>query len=186
MIIEKKKLFVNIIYSISVVFYVVIGAGVLTIASYDFTEKTVLLSVLILLSSIPHILLYLINKNNSYLIIGLVGLAFSILFLTVRETDLFTADHICMIWGVIDICRGLTEIINVLPKVKKHKIELIEIGVSLGDIVIGTLLCIHLTHGTRLHLIYLAIAVFIIAAKTVFEYIFEKVRKKEDEGLDNN
>ena len=186
MTIDKKNLFVNIIYSFSVIFYVVIGIGVLTIASYDFSERTILLSVLILLSSIPHFLLFCINKNYSYLVIGLVGLAFSVLFLTVHETGLFTADHICMIWGVIDICRGITEIVNTLPKVKKHKIELIEIGVSLGDIVIGTLLVIHMSDGTKLHLIYLAIAFFIIAAKTVFEYLSEKGKRKENEGSNNN
>ena len=181
--IEKKNLFTNIVYSFSIIFYLVIGVGVLTISHFDFSERIPLLSALILLSSVPHILIYAANREKkSYLIIGLVGTAFGILFLS---TDLFDADEICMIWGVIDICRGLTEIINLAPTVRKHKIELIEIAISLGDIVVGILLCIHLTHGTKLHLIYLGIAFLITAVKNITEYVFIK-RKEKNESSDNN
>lgn len=183
MTLEKRDLLTNIVYTFSIIFYLVIGIGVLTISHFDYTERTVLLSTLIILSSVPHILIYIANRaKTSYLIIGLVGTAFGILFLC---TDLFDADEICMIWGVIDICRGLTEIVNIAPTVRKHKIELIEIAISLGDIIVGTLLCIHLTHGTKLHLIYLGIAFLITAVKNITEYIFIR-RKEKNESSDNN
>lgn len=180
---NKQKLIKNIIYSFSVIFYLVIGIGVLIISNYDFSDRIVLLSVLIILSSVPHLLIYFADREKkTYLIIGLVGIAFGILFLV---TDIFNADEICMIWGCIDICRGLTEIISVAPSLRKHKLEWIEIAVSLGDIVIGVLLCIHLSDGLQLHLTYLGVAFFILALKIMVEYVINKISKK-DEGSNNN
>ena len=181
---RTKGLLTNIVYSFSVIFYLVIGIGVFTISHYDFSDKTVLLSVLIMLSSVPHLLIFIANRQKkSYLIIGLVGIAFGILFMA---TDIFTADEICMIWGVIDICRGTTEIINVAPTVMKNKVEFVEIAISVGDIVIGVLLCIHMADGLQLHLIYLGIAFIITAIKTVAEFFAERYRDTHHEGIDNN
>ena len=181
---DKKTLFTNIVYSFSVVFYLVIGIGVFTISHFDFSDKTVLLGTLIILSSVPHILIYFANRTKkSYLVIGFVGVAFGILFLA---TDMFDADEICMIWGCIDICRGTTEIINVAPTVKNNKVELIEIAISVGDIVIGVLLCIHLSGGLQLHLIYLGVAFLITAVKSLSEYFTERIGRKKNEGIDNN
>lgn len=183
MSVDKKNLFSNIVYWFSAVFYLAMGVVAFTISHLDYTERIVLLSILILLSSVPHLLIYLANREKkSYLIIGLVGIAFGILFLS---TDLFDADEICMIWGCIDICRGLTEIINVAPSVRKHKIEWVEIVISLGDIVVGVLLCLHLSDGLRLHLIYLGIAFVISAIKLIFEYFVQRGHKI-DEGSNNN
>ena len=71
MSIEKKNLFTNIVYSFSIIFYLVIGVGVLTISHFDFSERTPLLSALIILSSVPHVLIYAANREKkSYLIIS--------------------------------------------------------------------------------------------------------------------
>jgi len=180
---SRRFTFADIVYSVLILFYIAIGAFVLAISGRDFSDKNILLGILIILSSVPHILIYIINKKKtSYLIIGLVGTAFGILFLATK--DLFIDDQICMVWGCIDICRGTTEIVNIAPTVKKHKSELVEILISLGDIVVGVLLCIHMLGGIKLHLIYLGIAFLITAAKNVTELIIE--RRKEREGSNNN
>jgi len=180
---SRRFTFADIVYSVLILFYIAIGAFVLAISGRDFSDKNILLGILIILSSVPHILIYIINKKKtSYLIIGLVGTAFGILFLATK--DLFIDDQICMVWGCIDICRGTTEIVNIAPTVKKHKSELVEIVISLGDIAVGVLLCIHMRGGIKLHLIYLGIAFLITAAKNVTELIIE--RRKEREGSNNN
>ena len=178
---NKKDLFSTIVYFFSIVFYVVIGVFAIIIAHQTIPDKTALLSTLIILSSIPHFLIFLTDRSRiSYLIIGFVGVAFGILFLT---TEIFSDDQICMIWGVIDICRGLTEIVSIAPHIKHNKIELIEIAISLGDIVIGVLLCIHMSEGLKLHLTYLGIAFLISAVKDAVQYI---VAKKNEKGSNNH
>ena len=166
------SLFRKITYSFSILFHIVIGVFAIIVANQNIPDKTVLLSVLIILGSVPHLLIYISDRLKlSYLIIGIVGIAFGVLFLT---TDIFTDDQICMVWGVIDICRGLTEIVNVVPHIKENKLTFVEIAVSVGDIVIGVLLCIHMLGGIKLHLIYLGIAFLITAAKDVADYIVGK------------
>ena len=175
---ERQKLvFGNIVHIFSIVFYIVIAVLAFIIAYKDINDGRIMLAVLILLSSVPHLLIYISDRRRlSYLIIGLVGLAFGILFLA---TPIFTADEICMVWGCIDICRGLTEIINVAPHVRKEKKELLEIAISLGDIVVGVLLIIHMSDGLVLHLTYLGIAFILSAIKNLLEFIFAQKLKHE-------
>ena len=178
---KKKIVFADIVYSFLILFYLAMGIFAFCICGHDFNDKSQVLAILIILSSVPHILIYIINRTKkSYLVIGLVGTAFGILFLT---SNFFSDDQICMVWGVLDICRGTVEIINVAPTVKEHKKELIEIGISLGDIVIGVLLCIHLVNGMQLHLIYLGLAFVLTAAKNIFELYWENYNAKR---VDNN
>ena len=184
MAIKKEKLLVNIVYSFAVIFYVAIGIFAIVISPQRFESQKFILALLILLSSVPHILIYIINRTKvSYLVIGLVGIAFGSFFLA---TDVFDANQICMIWGVIDICRGLTEIINVAPTIRKNKKEIIEIVISTGDIVVGVLLILHRADGLQLHLIYLGIAFLVTAAKLVTEYFVEVRRRRRAKRANNN
>lgn len=173
---EKKRFFTlkNVVYLFATVFYIAIAVWAFTISADDFSNKRMLLAFLIILSSVPHILIFVVNRKKiSYLVIGLVGTALGIVFLTTG--DLFSADQICMIWGCLDICRGTTEIINRVPEVKHYKGELFEIAISTGDIIIGVLLCIHMAHGLQLHLIYLGIAFVLSALKNINDLILERI-----------
>lgn len=176
-------LYRSIVYLFSIIYYLGIGIWVIVLAAIQATITIELLGTLIILSSVPHILIYMVNRTKkSYLVIGFVGIVFGILFLT---SQIFNIDQICMVWGCIDICRGVTEIINVAPTVKKNRAEFIEIAISIGDIVIGVLLCIHLSNGMTLHLSYLSAAFIITAAKSIAEYIIER-KRKHAKRIDNN
>ena len=179
---ETKKFKIErIIYIFSIVYYLAIGIFVFIIFNQNFAENVNFLGTLIILSSVPHLLIYFIDRRRlTYLIIGLVGLAFGILFIA---TEQFDPDQVCMVWGCIDICRGSTEIISIVPHLRKHKIEWIEIAISLGDIIIGTLLIIHMAGGIKLHLIYLAIEFVISGGKNIFEFVYERFHH---EGSNNN
>lgn len=172
---ENKRIrFADIAYIFSIVFYLVIGLWVIIIAHQNFSHNVDFLGILIILGSVPHILFYIINRTKiSYLILGLIGIAFGILFIT---TDIFEPDHVCMIWGCIDICRGVGEIINVAPNVKKQKEEWLEIAISVGDIVIGVLLCIHLAGGLPVHLIYFGVAFVVSGLKNSAELITKRIK----------
>ena len=177
-----SKRIAKIIYIFSIIFYLTIGIIAFVFAKPENGENVKFLGTLILLSSVPHLLIYIIDRNKqTYLIIGLVGVVFGV---TILATDVFSQDVVCMVWGAIDICRGTTEIISVVPNVRKNKLELIEILVSVGDIVIGILLCVHMSGGIVLHLIYLGIEFIISGAKNIVDYFVE--RKKHVKGTNNN
>lgn len=172
----------QIIYIFSIVFYLTIGTIAFIFAKPENGGNVNFLGTLILLSSVPHLLIYLIHRERqSYLIIGLVGIVFGTIILS---TNVFDPDIVCMVWGAIDICRGATEIITIAPHVKHNKFEFIEIAVSTGDIVIGILLCIHMSNGIVLHLIYLGIEFFISGTKNIADYFIGK--KRNVKRTDNN
>lgn len=170
---ETKSRFFKIVEYISIAFHIIAGVVVFIFALQEFEIKPIILELLILLGCAPHFLLFISNyRRPIYLIIGLVPFVISIVAMA---TNCFDVDQICVIWGAIDICRGITEIYDSAPKLRKNKMELIDIAVSLGDIVIGVLLCIHVSHGLKLHLIYFAIAFLIIAIKNIVElFIIDK------------
>ena len=177
-----SKRIAQIIYIFSIIFYLTIGIIAFVFAKPENGGNVKFLGTLILLSSVPHLLIYIIDRNKqTYLIIGLVGVVFGV---TILATDVFSPDVVCMVWGAIDICRGTTEIISVAPNVRKNKLELIEILVSIGDIVIGILLCVHMSGGIVLHLVYLGIEFVISGAKNIVDYFVE--RKKHVKGTNNN
>lgn len=179
---QITKRLTQIAYAFATVFYITIGIVAFIFAKPENGGNIDFLATLILLSSVPHLLIYVIDrKKQTYLIIGLVGIVFGVLFLA---TDVFDPDSICMVWGAIDICRGTTEIISVAPHVKKNKAELIEIAISLGDIAIGILLIIHMSNGIVLHLIYLGIEFLISGTKNIVDYFVEK--KRYAKRPDNN
>ena len=179
---KTSKTIAQLVYLFSIVFYITIGIIAFVFAKPENGENVKFLGTLILLSSVPHLLIYIIDrKKQTYLIIGLVGIVFGI---TILATDVFSPDVVCMVWGAIDICRGTTEIISVAPRVKQNKAELIEILVSIGDIVIGIVLCVHMSGGIVLHLVYLGIEFVISGAKNIVDYFVE--RKKHVKGTNNN
>lgn len=177
----------KIVYIFSIVFYLAVGLVVIgLLTGGEFKQPELILPILIILGSVPHILIFSADRKRvSYLVIGLVGLSFGILFLCTKDTELYNVDEVCMVWGVIDICRGTTEIVNIAPRLRHRKVgDFIEIGISTGDIVVGILLCIHLQGGLTLHLIYLATAFFITVVKNVAELFL--ARKRNVESSDNH
>ena len=159
----KSKEFTRVLTIISILFHLLVGIIVFIIAFQQFEVTPLILGLLIAVGSLPHIMLFARDvRKHSFLVIGLVALIFAIIAMA---SDLFSVNQVCVIWGAIDIARGVTEIIDSAPKIRKEKLELIEIAVSLGDIVIGILLCLHMEEGLQLHLIYFGIAFVIISIR---------------------
>lgn len=179
----KNKLFQNISKLIFILYYVAIGIVILAfLNNKEFLENNRYLGFLIMAGSIPHLLIYFVEgglfskTKTSILIIGIIGFALSFVFVF---SDTMTIEEICLYWGILDICRGAIEIGETLPHCKHDKLEYIEIAISIGDIVLGILLCIHLAHGLKLHLIYFAIAFFMYALKIVVAYLINYSNSKK-------
>ena len=128
-------------------------------------------AVLVIIGSIVHLLLYLINEGyrnkvfSCFLILAIIGIIIGILFFICN----FTFKTLCILWGVLDIIRGTCEIVFAAPKIKENKLQIIDIIASLIDIVLGILLCIHLNEGLHIHVIFFGVT-FILCS---FEYPLE-------------
>lgn len=180
----KKNLLTQITYSFLLVFYVVVGILTIVMSGEAYEKTPIFCGMLVLLSSIVHIVLYFLKdglKNSSksyFLVIGIVGLALGIIFMA---SDEVTIEQICFYWGILDIVRGALEIKGHLPEIKINKLVIVEILISLGDIILGILLCIHLKHGIELHLIYLGAAFIVSAINILAENLIHihKTRKNK-------
>ena len=134
------------------------------------------MGIAMLLSGVPHIFIYIIQQGyknffkSSFFEFGLVAMCFGIVFMTGQ----LTIELICIMWGAFDIIRGAFELKDIIPEVKKSKLEIIELFAVIGDIVLGILLCAHMVHGIPLHLIYMGLSYFLIAVKKVLEIVLEK------------
>lgn len=169
----------KILTLVLILFY--IGVGIYTIC-YAFMRGTNLdvsqyLGLLVILSSVVHILLYFIqegykNKDKMfYLILGLIGLSLGIVFLCNRTA---TIDEICFYWGILDIIRGSEELAHAIPDIKNNKLEIVEVVIALGDIVLGILLCVKGEAGITAHLVYLGVAFLLTAIKFVVDIIIDR------------
>lgn len=108
------------------------------------------------------------------LIIGLIGVALGIVFIVNKD---ITLENMCFYWGILDIVRGALEIAHIVPQVKNNKLYIVEIILSSGDIVLGILLCIHLSHGLQVYLTYLGIAFLVSAFNQIVNLIIRKKKR---------
>ena len=175
--IKSRKL--NILYLSLVVFYIAIGIFVLIFSNDYYEKNNLFLGILILLSSIPHLLIFVTQgglKNDRkypYLFFSLIGFAIGIVTICEESIPL---DKVCVMWGCFDICRSSFEIADVIPELKKHKwLELIELFISLGEIGIAVLLIIDEFEGIKLHLLYFGVVFVISGIKRILDNIIGNV-----------
>lgn len=169
---------------ILIVFYMIVGMVVFAFAFQDFEKEYahVLLGVATLVSGGAHALIYLLekgyqtHKKSTYLMLSLLAVCLGIIFIFTED---LTVGQICLIWGLFDIIRSSFELKEVIPEVKENKLQIIEVFISTGDIILGVLLCIHLEHGIQLHLFYFAAAYLLSAVNVLLKIIFEKIEDKE-------
>ena len=181
---KHDSLIAKIVRSIFAIYYLAIAITIFVLLNNkEFLENHVYLGLLVLGGSLPHLLIYFITggyKSTSktcLLVVGIIGFALGFVFV---YSETMTLEEICLYWGILDIVRGAIEIGDTIPHVAHNKLELLEIGISIGDIVLGILLCIHLHHGIKLHLIYFGIAFILYAVKMIIEYAIEKARAKNE------
>lgn len=125
-----------------------------------------LIGSLFLLASVFHALEFHkhFDKLPTRLIYGLLflaGIVFGILTLVLKKASL---DHVCLVFGIMDVSSGLLEIFAnsvILKKSVKSPINFTEYAISVADIIFGTLLIIEGDEGVLVHILYLSV-VFIV------------------------
>ncbi|MCQ2801213.1 MAG: hypothetical protein MJ222_00955 [Bacilli bacterium] len=179
----KKSKKLNILYLCLVLLYLAIGIFVLVFANESREKNNLILGALILLSSIPHLLIFVLQgglKNSRkylYLFFSLIGICIGLI--TIFKTSI-SLDKVCVMWGCFDICRSSFEIADTLPEIKNHKwLEFIELLISIGEIIIAILLIIDEFEGIRLHLIYFGVVFIISAVKRILDNVIGSLSYEE-------
>lgn len=184
----KKSKKLNILYLSLVLLYIAIGIFVLVFANEKREKNNVILGVLILLSSIPHLLIFVTQgglKNNRkypFLFFSLIGITIGLV--TIFRTSI-SLDKVCVMWGCFDICRSSFEIADIIPEIKEHKwLEFIELAMSVGEIAIAILLIVDEFEGIRLHLIYFGVVFLVSAGKRILDNVTDLL--DYGKSVDNN
>lgn len=175
----KKTNWELIFRIILIIFYFLVAAIVFSFAFQDFEKDNahVILGIATLLSGGAHALIYLqergfeTHKKSVYLMLSLLAACLGIIFIF---TESLAVPQICLIWGLFDIIRSSFELKEVIPEVKENKLQIIEVFISCGDIILGILLCIHLAHGIPLHLFYFSAAYLLSAVNIILKMIIKR------------
>ena len=181
-----KKVIKLIVENVLVAFYVAVGIFTITHAATQNEYAANILGIIVVLTSLVHVALYFLKagwKNPSkgfYLVIGIVGVGLGFVFMFSEHIDII---NICIFWGILDMIRAALEIKDVIPELKEEKLEIIPLLVSIGDFILGILLCIHGEEGIAVHLIYLGSAFILTAVKFVVEMIIEGKEEKKEKQI---
>lgn len=121
---------------------------------------------------------YKLYRKTPYLVFAAISLTLGLTFLLSNE---ISVEHMCLIWGIYDICKAIFGIVDATIEVKDNKLEIMEIVASIGHLVFGVLLCVHLSEGITAHLIFMGVAFLIVALKFGIEFIMnlQQELKKE-------
>ena len=179
---KKHGILIQIIRWFIVIAFLVSGILVISLRHTQNIEDTIILGTILLVVGAVRLLTYFLSKlqedpRDLTLVSGISAIVLGIVFL-VSEYDL---SSLCLAWGVAEIILSSIEITQKVFNIKHNKLTLIEIGVSLGTLVFGILLCVHNTQGLNLHLIYLSISLLLTALYEVLEIIFSFYIKRDVE-----
>ena len=91
-----------------------------------------------------------------------------VLYCLLESIDIST---VCIIWGAVDICRGINDLYTVFFDGKFEKHEIPDFILAIVDIVLGVILIIKLDDGLNVHLIAATVSVFVFAGRQIFNLI---------------
>lgn len=117
--------------------------------------------------------LYILIISGSLLIFGVVSMLASL-----------PITSICLIWGIGDALTGVFGGIRSSIALKKEKIQIVDLIISIGFVVFGIILAIKLQEGIKGHLIFCSIAYLVDAIIMLIEFI--KTYKYRENPMTNN
>ena len=175
-----------IVSVIGLVYYTFVATILLAffIAQYDLTA--LFLTIIMLLSAIPDFVVYILFKQYKNLkkighIIWSTSVIIicTVLFFLKDDIDI---SIVCIIWGSVDIVRGLDELYTIFFDGKFEKKEIPFLVLSVIDVVLGIILIIKMEDGLTVHLIAATVSVFVYAIRQVFSIVSHS--KEINDGQD--
>lgn len=171
---------INIKYLMLVICDIAV-AVVATIFSFKTKQEInnwkTLIGVLIIFSSLPHLCIFVIQggiKNKRivpFFALSIFGVALGFLSIYLEK---FSLDEICLSWGIFDIVRSTYEIFYAGTMLKQRKwSELVDVSISIFEIVIAIFLIIDKFEGIKLHITALMISFILYSGKLITSLILE-------------
>lgn len=167
---KKVVLSLKITY---IIFLVGVAVLTTTLVCADFTFTKVEIGLLFMAGAIPHLNEFIERRKhrlvrNIFLALVVIGFLFG--FAMVFDKKL-TFDNVCLMFGLLDICRGILEIVIngvIYKKTPKNLVNFLNYGVSVGDIIFGIILSIKGAHGLVGHLLYMSFAFLVMAGLEIY------------------
>lgn len=185
----KARKILTIIFEVLVpVLYLAAGAVIFIMGFlYEGSYTPQLLGALLIAGSACRLYKFLVNRE--FFDVHTIDLSFSLISIAIGFVFFFKEDieQICLIWGLLEILNGGIELGTDLREIREKPFLWISILISLGEIVFGTLLCIHGEHGIFVHLLYMASTFVLTSIMVVIELYArykgkgKKEEKKQDE-----
>mgnify|MGYP003311031252 CR=1 FL=1 len=187
----------KILYSTLLFLYAAVAAVSFIFASFrteTINSKGELVGALLALSSLPYLLVFVVQdgfnnpKKSVYAAFGIIGVVLGITCFLLETTNTAVLDTVCLIRGIFDIVRLTIVLTDIIPMIfiEKKKLELVELGVSIGETIIAVFLIIEGFAGVRTHFFYMGCAFVILFAKCLIDRILEIKNEKQKASLDNN
>ena len=175
----KARKTLTIIFEILVpILYLAAGAVIFVMGFlYEENYTPQLLGALLIAGSACRLYKFLVNRE--FFDVHTIDLSFSLISIAIGFVFFFKEDieQICLIWGLLEILNGGIELGTDLREIREKPLLWISILISLGEIVFGTLLCIHGEHGIFVHLLYMA-STFLLTAVMVIVELYARYRRK--------
>ena len=179
----NKNLAVRIVFIVNIIVHIIVGASLIIFSNEAFERNNLFIGAIILVTGLPNLFIYLIGKGyrellkQPYLVFSIVSVVIGVIFMLCDEISLL---HMCIIWGIHDICRSAYEIFDGIRELRHDKLEILEIIAGVADLTLGVLLCIEKEEGIKMHLIIMGIALVLIGIRFLIELIITiKESKKE-------
>ena len=171
------RLIVNALVALS---YIALGVLVLVVCFMTRDYGTLILGIILIVSAVCRLIKFLANRHSFDvhtidLTMGLISVALGFIFIFAHELDM---KMLCIFWGLFEIVNGTIEISTDVKLAKRSVLSFISVLISIGEIVFGTLLIIHLESGIFAHLLYMGITSLLTAGLLAYEFI-EKIQKDE-------
>lgn len=179
-----KRSTLNIIVSgLVALSYVALGVLVLVICFTTKEYTALALGIILIVSALCRLIKFLANRQSFDvhtidLTMGLISIALGFIFIFASELNM---TYFCIFWGAFEIVNGTIEISADVKSAHHSILSLISVLISVGEIVFGTLLIIHLKSGIFAHLLYMGITSILTASLLAIEF-FQKIKEnKKDE-----
>lgn len=181
----KRRIIVETFRIISILSYLI--GGLVVVFALNNSEYIDMLVLGIILLSIGFIetIAYFATKKYQVehchaLLFSIASMALGLIFIT-GDNNYLDLETGCLLWGLLEIFKGLFELYSLVYEVKEQKYRIIIDAISaIVSIVFGVLLCVHQVEGIEVHLVVTASLLFSQALlNTLRFYIFNKVKIHE-------
>lgn len=179
----KRSTLHIILNALVTISYLALGVLVFIVCFINTTYQPLPLGILLIVSALCRLIKFLVNRHSFDvhtidLTMGLISVALGFIFIFAHELDM---KMFCIFWGIFEIVNGTIEISADVKLARLSFMYIISVLISIGEIVFGTLLIIHLEGGIFAHLLYMGVTSVLTAGLLALEFVIRIKEKKNDE-----